>query len=209
MPTGAIPVPEAAVTDSICVVRELFRRVARSAVYYVDLGGVQAPPSVVAKSPVQQWLRGVATTSNSWRETMRAYLCASALLLLMGATVHAGPCTNASLFGSYGFQEQGQLPGAGFREFRSVGFITFDGHGNGSRTSTIWYSDFSVADGTINPIAYTVKSDCTFTYTYLDSLETFSGVIVQSGQKLFWLETTGDPMRSGQAEKIRAMQNAQ
>ena len=52
-----------------------------------------------------------------------------------------------------------------------------------------------------------MKPDCTFNYTYLDSLETFSGVIVQSGQKLFWLETTGDPMRSGQAEKFKAAQN--
>src|SRR6266566_6211803 len=118
MPTGAIPVPEAAVTDSICVVRERFRRVARSAVYYVDLGGVQAPAGVVAKSPVQQWLRGVTTTSNSLRETMRAfnfkkYLCASALLLLMGATVHAGPCTNASLCAPAGLMQLRPQSGSG------------------------------------------------------------------------------------------------
>jgi hypothetical protein len=72
-------------------------------------------------------------------------VCASALLLLIGSAASAGPCTNASLIGVYGFQEQGQFPGGGFSQFRSVGVATFDGHGNGSRTSTIWYSDFSVA----------------------------------------------------------------
>jgi hypothetical protein len=130
-------------------------------------------------------------------------VCASALLLL-GSAAYAAPCTNASLSGAYGFQEQGQFPGGGFTQFRSVGVATFNGHGNGSRTSTIWYSDFSVSDGATNPIVYTVKPDCTFTYTYLDNLETFSGVIVDGGQKLLWLETTGDPMRSGQAERIRS-----
>jgi hypothetical protein len=110
------------------------------------------------------------------------------------------------LIGAYGFQEQGQFPGGGFTQFRSVGVATFNGHGNGSRTSTIWYSDFSVADGATNPIAYTVMPDCTFTYTYLDNFETFSGVIVNGGQKLLWLETRGDPMRSGQAERIKSDQ---
>jgi hypothetical protein len=116
---------------------------------------------------------------------------------------HAAPCTNASLNGAYGFQEQGQFPTAGFKEFRSVGVVTFDGHGGGSRTTTIWYSDFSVSPGNVNPITYTVNSNCTFTYAYTDSVETFSGVIVQSGLKLLWLETTGDPMRSGQAERVK------
>jgi hypothetical protein len=128
----------------------------------------------------------------------------SALLLVVGSLAHASPCGNASLFGTYGFQEPGQFPGGGFTEFRTVGTVTFDGRGNGSRTTTLWYSDLTVAAGVINPIVYTVKADCTFTYTYLDNLETYSGVIVGGGQKLMWLETTGDPMRSGQAERVRS-----
>ena len=137
--------------------------------------------------------------------TFTKRLGSAALLLLIGSAANAAPCTNASLNGAYGFQEQGQYPGGGFAEFRSVGVVTFDGHGNGSRTSTIWYSDFEVVEAT-NPIAFTVNPNCTFHYTYLDSLETISGVIVQSGQKLLWLETSGDPMRSGQAERLRSNQ---
>ena len=130
---------------------------------------------------------------------LNKYLYSSALLLSIGSAAHAALCTNASLNVAYGFQEQGQFPGGGFSEFRTVGVVTFDGHGNGSRTNTIWYSTFEVGPAT-NPIVYTVNPNCTFTYTFLDSLETFSGVIVQSGQKLLWLETSGDPI--GQVRRI-------
>lgn len=52
-------------------------------------------------------------------------------------------------------------------QFRSVGTITFDGHGHGSRTGTIWYggSPMFIAPGDTNPIGYSVNSDCTFIYT--------------------------------------------
>jgi len=134
----------------------------------------------------------------------KALACLPLLTLSVGAAAYAAPCTNASLIGTYGFQEEGQFPGGGFTQFRTVGVATFDGHGNGSRTTTLWYSDFSVAPGAVDPIAYTVNPDCTFTYTYLDNFETYSGVIVNGGQKLLWLETTGDPSRSGQAERIHS-----
>ena len=35
------------------------------------------------------------------------------------------------------------------------------------------------------------------------------GVIDNGGQKLLYLEISGDPMRSGQAEKVKATQSAQ
>jgi len=137
--------------------------------------------------------------------TLTKCVCVSAFWLAIGSAAHAaGPCTNASLTGTYGFQEQGEFPGGGFTQFRSVGVITFDGRGAGRRTSTIWYSDFSVADGITNPIAYDVHPNCTFNYTYLDNLETYSAVIIDGGQKLLWLEISGDPMRSGQAERIKS-----
>ena len=131
------------------------------------------------------------------------YVCASALLLAIGAAAHADPCTNASLIGAYGVQEQGQAPGAGFKEFRSVGVLTFDGHGTGSRTSTIWYSDLAVAFETPFQVTYTVNSNCTFSFTYAINGEVFTGVIVNGGTKLLYLEVGGDPMRSGQAERIK------
>src|SRR5678809_1048164 len=111
--------------------------------------------------------------------TLTKCVCVSALWLAIGSAAHAaGACTNVSLTGTYGFQEQGEFPGGGFTQFRSVGVITFDGRGAGRRTSTIWYSDFSVADGITNPIAYDVHPNCTFNYTYLDNLETYSAVII-------------------------------
>ena len=140
-------------------------------------------------------------------QLIKAFAWGSLLAASMVASVHAA-CTSASLIGAYGFQEEGQFPGGGYTQFRSVGVATFDGHGNGSRTSTIWYSDFTLALGATNPIAYTVKPDCTFTYTYLDNGESYSGIIVNGGQKLLWLETSpgGDPMRSGQAERVKSAQ---
>jgi hypothetical protein len=115
----------------------------------------------------------------------------------------AGTCTNATLIGAYGFQEQGQAIGAGFSDFSAVGVTNFNGKGNGSRSFTIWYSDFSVVSESDVAISYNVQSDCRFTFTYLSNGEIFSGVIVQNGRKLLYLETSGDPMRSGQAEKVK------
>jgi len=142
-------------------------------------------------------------------QLIKAFAWGSLLAASMGVSAHAA-CTSASLIGAYGFQEEGQFIGGGYPQFRSVGTITFDGHGNGSRTGTIWYggSPMFIAPGDTNPISYSVNSDCTFTYTYLTSGEIFSGVIVTGGTKLLWLETNpgGDPMRSGQAERIRSAQ---
>ena len=131
-------------------------------------------------------------------------VCASALLLLIGSAASAGPCTNASLIGAYGYQEQGQAIGAGFSSFRSVGEFIFAGTGNGTRQSTIWYSTFQVVAEGKSGITYTVNPDCTFSLTYVPNGETFTGVIVDGGQKLLYLETTGDPSRSGQAERLRS-----
>jgi hypothetical protein len=105
-------------------------------------------------------------------------------------------------------QEQRQFIGGGYSEFRSIGAFTFDGKGKGTRVTTIWYSDFHVNAETTFPIAYEVHPDCRFDLTYTDNGETFTGVIDNAGQKLLYLEISGDPMRSGQAERIAAAQNA-
>jgi hypothetical protein len=51
--------------------------------------------------------------------TLKKFLYSSALLLLIGSAANAAPCTNASLNGAYGFQEQGEISEF-FSEFRSV-----------------------------------------------------------------------------------------
>ena len=132
-------------------------------------------------------------------------VCASALLLLIGSAASAGPCTNASLIGAYGYQEQGQIA-ANFSSFRAVGEFVFAGNGNGTRQPTIWYSTFEVAAEGKSGITYTVNPDCTFSLTYVSNGETFTGVIVDGGQKLFYIETSGDPSRSGQAERLKSNQ---
>src|ERR1700739_1183351 len=129
-------------------------------------------------------------------------LCSGLLLLIASASAQAAPCTNASLIGAYGYQEQGQFIGGGYSEFRSIGAFTFDGKGKGTRVTTIWYSDFHVNAETTFPIVYEVHPDCRFDLTYADNGETFVGVIDNGGEKLLYLEISGDPMRSGQAERI-------
>jgi hypothetical protein len=141
-------------------------------------------------------------------ETMRTFnskrlVCLSTVLALIGVSANAAACTNATLKGVYGYQEQGQYPGGGFSEFRSVGFFNFDGQGTGTRRANIWNSNFDVSFEDPFPVTYIVQSDCTFDLTYADNGETFRGVIVQGGQKLLYIETTGDPSRSGQAEKVQ------
>jgi hypothetical protein len=133
------------------------------------------------------------------------------LLIALSAFVSplmAQNCTNGSLIGEYGFQEQGQFPGGGFSEFRAVGTLTFDGKGNAFEKFTIWYSDFQVTGGT-QQLSYSVGPDCTFNSQYVDNGETFSGVIVDNGRQIRYLETTGDPMRSGEAVKVKSIQNTQ
>jgi hypothetical protein len=125
------------------------------------------------------------------------------LVLFGGAVAHAAPCTNATLNGAYGFQETGKHTEAtGFNEFRSVGIMMFDGRGNAKFSTTLWFSDLSINPQADEPVVYSVQRDCSFTFSYLNYAETFTGVITLSGQHLLWLETSGDPMRTGQADKL-------
>jgi hypothetical protein len=144
----------------------------------------------------------------------RIFSITTCLILVCGVVgygmipvAQAATCNNKSLRGSFGFQEQGQFIGGGFEEFRSIGIFKFDGNGKGTRQSTIWYSDFQVSLEPPYPISYEVQHDCSFTLSYSDSSEEFAGVIVQNGQKLLYLEITGDPMRSGQAERMKTQKS--
>ena len=131
-------------------------------------------------------------------------ICVAALVPFITSIAHSDPCTNATLIGVYGFQETGKHTEAtGFNEFRSVGTMVFDGKGNAKYSTTLWFSDLSINPVTGQPMLYSVQRDCTFTFTYVNEGETFTGVIVLNGQRLLWLETSGDPMRTGQADKMR------
>jgi len=136
--------------------------------------------------------------------SFRYAYCAAALLGIGVPIVHSEPCDNATLHGAYGYQETGKHTEAtGFNEFRSVGIMTFDGRGTAHFSTTLWFSDFSVNPQANEPVSYSVHRDCSFTFMYLNYAETFTGVITQNGQHLLWLETSGDPMRTGQADKMR------
>jgi hypothetical protein len=133
-------------------------------------------------------------------------MCATALLAFSAA--ESQPCTNATLNGAYAFQETGKHTEAtGFNEFRSVGIMVFDGRGNAKFSTTLWFSDLSINPQSDEPVSYSVLHDCSFTFTYLNYAETFTGVIALNGQRLLWLETSGDPMRTGQADKMHTTAN--
>ena len=130
--------------------------------------------------------------------------CVVALLGFGALAAHTEPCTNATLHGAYGYQETGKHTEAtGFVEFRTTGIMNFDGRGTAKFSTTLWFSDFSINPQANEPVTYSVNRDCSFTFMYLNYAETFTGVIAQNGQQLLWLETSGDPMRTGQAMKIR------
>ena len=130
--------------------------------------------------------------------------------IFMPIQAYGTACTNSTLFGAFGYQEQGRYAAQGV-DFRVVGNIKFDGKGKANGTFTIWYSDFTVTGGPI-VLSYSVEPDCRVSWrdvTYGDG-ETYTGVIVSNGQKILYIETTGDPARSGEAEKIRVTsQNSQ
>ena len=135
-------------------------------------------------------------------------LYSSALLLLIGSAANAAPCTNASLNGAYGFQDLGRhTEGTAFAEFRSIGVMTFDGRGNATRLETLWFSDLSINSVPAYQVTYTVQPDCTVSFVYVGDGDTFTGVIVESCLKLLYLETSGDPVRNGQAERMKIIQN--
>ena len=138
----------------------------------------------------------------------RSWMLAGCALGALAATAsaYAAGCSNATLVGAYGYQEEGQALGAGFSLFRSVGEFTFDGSGKGTRVNTNWYSTFEVDAEPPSGITYSVSPDCRFSLTYSNSLETFTGVITSGGTRLLYIETTGDPSRSGHAERIRSDQ---
>ena len=159
-------------------------------------------------------LLNLTVSAEGGHTVKRIFSTTTCLFLFCGAVgygmipmAQAATCNNKSLSGSFGYQEQGQFIGAGFTEFRSIGIFKFDGNGKGTRESTLWYSDFTVDLEPPAPISYEVQHDCSFTLYYSDSSEIFTGVIVQNGQKLLYLEITGDPMRSGQAERMKTQKS--
>ena len=139
------------------------------------------------------------------RLPLKLIACLSLAVISAAGYTLADTCTNATLTGAYGFQETGKHTEAtGFNEFRSVGTMVFDGRGNAKFSITLWFSDLTINILENEPMSYAVQRDCTFTFTYLLDSETFTGVIANGGQKLLYLETSGDPMRTGQAERQRA-----
>ena len=111
-------------------------------------------------------------------------------------------CTNAVLKGACAFQEtHGTHPSAQLT-FSAVGVLTFDGKNSAKMDVTISYSDGSLSHQVGIPITYNVASDCRLNFAYQANGETFEGVVVQNGGRIFYIETTGDPFRDGEAQKL-------
>jgi hypothetical protein len=111
-------------------------------------------------------------------------------------------CSNATLTGTYGAQNQGySLAGADGTALASpapltaINLLTLDGNGNISRTGT------QNTGGTVTPNdlsgTYSVNADCTFSIIFKTAsggLNHVSGVITNGGAEAF--VTAADPGRS-------------
>jgi len=83
---------------------------------------------------------------------------------------HAPTCTLETLKGRYLFASSGTIlpPAFGVTEptpGADAGYHTFNGDGTGTDTVTVRIGTKIVLENFVTPISYTVKADCTGTYT--------------------------------------------
>ena len=104
-------------------------------------------------------------------------------------------CSNATLKGTYGFYRTGTIPDG---PLAAVGILNYDGNGHNS------YRQINNRNGVLESVAatveYQVASDCT-SKTFLDGEQIASGVIVDNGNRLFFISRSGNTV-NGFAEKI-------
>lgn len=127
-------------------------------------------------------------------------IVAAAFLLLASSLAHAeGPCTNASLAGTFGFYRTGTIK-HGVGGLAAVGILSFDGNGNATVNQSISRNgDYSYDnDGTFT---YVVNADCTG--TFLSGGQEFSRfVVVDSGRGIYMFSESDGNAVHGVGTKI-------
>lgn len=123
-----------------------------------------------------------------------------AMLCTLAIPAHSSTCSNATLKGAYAYQDTQEDPDG--TKWFIVGYLNFDGVGNGRTTWIYHNSSGSIDNNQVGvPLTYTVNQDCTFSFTQQGGL-TFSGVIGNNTNELNYVETTGWQFRRGSAIRV-------
>jgi len=121
-------------------------------------------------------------------------------LFTLAIPAYSATCSNATLNGSYAYQETEEDPDG--TKWFIVGYVKFDGAGTG-RVNFIFHTDTGiVVDDEVGiSLTYKVNPTCTFSITHENGL-TFTGVIGNNTNELNYVETTGWQFRRGSAIKV-------
>ena len=123
---------------------------------------------------------------------------AQAQALQAGASEALCPRGDATLRGTYMSKGGGSVVGVGPVAF--IGTVYFDGKGGITNPFTVSFA------GTISRVVgkatYTVKSDCTATFTTTDDTQHFDMRVSPDGRKVDYIETDAGTVISGSASRV-------
>jgi len=123
---------------------------------------------------------------------------AQAQALQAGASEALCPRGDATLRGTYMSKGGGSVVGVGTVAF--IGTVYFDGKGGITNPYTVSFA------GTISRVVgkatYTVKSDCTATFTTTDDTQHFDMRVSPDGRKVDYIETDASTVISGSASRV-------
>lgn len=109
-------------------------------------------------------------------------------------------CSNATMNGIYVMSGSGSIVGLG--PIASVGFVTYDGHGDGVSTTTT--SVNGVASQSTTTGSFTVNGDCSGTKTFGSgpAATHFNFVITPDGAQITWIVTNAGVVMTGTAVRV-------
>lgn len=127
-------------------------------------------------------------------------------LFALAIPAYSATCSKATLKGSYAYQDTEEDPDG--TKWYIVGYLNFDGAGNGSTNWIFHNSNGAIVEDDVGiSLTYKVNPTCTFSFTQANGL-TFSGVIGNNTNELNYVETSGFQFRRGSATKVSS-QNQQ
>ena len=123
-----------------------------------------------------------------------------ALLCTLAIPAFSSTCSNATLKGAYAYQDSQEDPDG--TKWYIVGYLKFDGAGNGSVNWIFHNSNGSIDNNQVGgAFTYTVVQAYTFSIADQGGL-TYAGVISNNANELNYVETTGWQFRRGSASKV-------
>jgi len=146
------------------------------------------------------WVTPVATISVAVLAALAIDRHASVIpqALQAGASEALCPRGDATLRGTYMSKGGGSVVGVGTVAF--IGTVYFDGKGGITNPYTVSFA------GTISRVVgkatYTVKSDCTATFTTTDDTQHFDMRVSPDGRKVDYIETDAGTVISGSASRV-------